>query len=81
MQLINGEGPFCALYNLVDGEHTVELVLKPTCCGKDTASSYVSGINFSVTDISTLGINNKLMQGHAIWDMGLNVCWRWVEYP
>ena len=79
-QLINGEGPFRALYNLVEDEHTVELVLKPSCCGKDTASSYVSGINFSVTDIATLGINNKLMQGHAIWDMGLNVCWRWVEY-
>jgi hypothetical protein len=46
-QLINGEGPFCALYNLVEGEHTVELVLKPSCCVKDAVSSYVSGINFS----------------------------------
>ena len=50
-QLIKGEGPFRALYNLIEGEHTVELVLKLSCCGKDTASSYVSGINFSVTDI------------------------------
>jgi uncharacterized membrane protein len=71
--LINGEGPFCALYNLVKGEHTVELVLKPLCCGKDTVSSYVSRINFSVADIATFGINNKMMQGCAIWDMGLNV--------
>ena len=45
-QLITGDGPFRALYNLVEGEHTVELVLKQLCCGKDTASSYVSGINF-----------------------------------
>jgi hypothetical protein len=44
-QLINGEGPFCAIYNLVEGEHTVELVLKPLCCGKDTALTFVSGIN------------------------------------
>ena len=72
-QLINGEGPFCALYNLVEGEHTVELVLKPSCCGKDTALSYVSGTNFTVADIATFGSNNKLMQGRAIWDMGLNV--------
>ncbi len=61
-QLINGEGPVHALYNLIEGEHTVELVLKPSCCGKDTASSHVSGINFSVVDIATFGINNKLMQ-------------------
>ena len=72
-QLVNGEGPFRALYNLVEGEHTVELVLKPSCCGKDTTSSYVSGTNFSVADIATFGSNNKLMQGQAIWDMGLNV--------
>ena len=72
-QLINGDGPFCALYNLVEGEHTVELVLKPSCCGKDTASSYFSGTNFSVSDIASFGSNNKLMQGRAIWDMGLNV--------
>ena len=65
--------PFAALYNLVESEHTVELVLKPACCEKDTALSYVSGINFSVTDIATFGSNNKLMQGRAIWDMGLNV--------
>ena len=45
-QVVNGEGPFCALYNLVEGEHSVELVLKPSCCGKDTASSYVSGTIF-----------------------------------
>ena len=72
-QLINGEGPFRALYHLVEGEHTVELVLKPSCCGKDTALSYVSGINFTVADIATFGLNNKLMQGCAIWDMGLYV--------
>ncbi len=75
--MVNGEGPFRALYNLVEGEHTVELVLKPLCCGKDTMSRYVSGTNFSVADIATFiatfGSNNKLMQGRAIWDMGLNV--------
>jgi hypothetical protein len=74
-QLVNGEGPFCALYNLVEGEHTVELVLEPSCCGKDTALSYVFGTNFSVADIATFGSNNKLMQGRAIWDMVLNVLW------
>ncbi len=72
-QLVNGEGPFFALYNLVEGEHNDELVLKPSCCEKDTASSYVSGTNFSVADIATFGSNNKLIQGRAIWDMGLNV--------
>ncbi len=72
-KLINGEGPFHALYNLVAGEQTVELVLKPSCCGKDTASSYLSGINSTVADIATFGSNNKLMQGRAIWDRGLNV--------
>jgi hypothetical protein len=60
-QLLNGDGPFCALYNLVEGEHTVELVLKPLCCGKDTASSYASGVNFTIADIATFGSNNKLM--------------------
>ncbi len=73
LQLINGDGPFRTLYNLVEGEDTIELVLKPSCCGKDTASIYVSGINFTVADIATFGSNNKLMQGCAIWDMGLNV--------
>jgi hypothetical protein len=72
-QLINGDGPFRALYKLVEGKHTLELLLKPSCCGNDTASSFVSGTNFTVADIATFGRNNKLMQGRAIWDMGLNV--------
>ncbi len=53
-QLINGDGPFHALYNLVEGEHTIELVLKPSCCGKDTALSYVSGTNFTVAILQHL---------------------------
>ncbi len=63
----------CALYNFAEGEHTVEFVLKPSCCGKDTALSYVAGVNSTLPDIATFGSNNKLMQGRAIWDMGLNV--------
>ena len=66
-------GRFVLFIILVEGEHTVELVLKPSCCGKDTALSYVSGVDFTITDIATLGLINKLMQGRAIWDMGLNV--------
>ncbi len=58
IQLVNGKGLFCALYNVVEGEHTVELVLKPSCCGKDTASSYVAGVHFTVEDIATFGLNN-----------------------
>ena len=34
IQLIVGAGAFCALYNIIECEHTVELVLKPLCCGK-----------------------------------------------
>ena len=74
-QLLNGDGPLYALYNVVDGEHTFEVVLKPSCCGKDTAStsSYVAGVNFTVKDIATFGSNNKMMKGRVLWDVGLNV--------
>ncbi len=73
IQLVNGNGPFRALYNVVESEHTVELVLKPSCCGKDTSLSHVAGVHFTVEDIATFRSNNKVMKGHALWDMGLNV--------
>ena len=73
IQLVNGKGPFCALYNLVEDEHTVELVLKLSCCGKETSSSYVVGVHFTVKDTATFGLNNKKMNRCALWDMGLNV--------
>ena len=60
-------------YNFIEGEHTVELILKPSCCGKETSSSYVAGVHLTVKDISTFGLNNKKMKGHALWDMGLAV--------
>jgi hypothetical protein len=43
-QLIEGEGAFSALYNVTEGEYTRELVLKLSCCGKDTSTSYVAGV-------------------------------------
>ena len=32
--LLDGEGPFAALYNVVEGDFDRELVLKASCCGK-----------------------------------------------
>jgi hypothetical protein len=37
--LLEGEGPFAALYNITEGEFDRELVLKASCYGKDTSSS------------------------------------------
>ena len=70
-QLIEGVGAFCSLYNIIAGEHNVELVLEPPCCGKETLSSYVAGVNFTAEDINTFGNNNKI-KGCALWTKGVN---------
>ena len=66
--LVEGEGPFAALYNITEGEFDQELVLKASCCGKDTSSSYVAGVHFSVDDLQTFGVNKK-MKGRQLWLM------------
>ncbi len=70
--LLEGEGPFRALYNIIKGEFNRELVLKASCCGKDTVSSYVAGVHFSVEDLHTFGVNKKV-KGRQLWLMGLTV--------
>jgi hypothetical protein len=39
--LIAGEGPVRVLYSIIEGETKLELVLKASCCRRDTASSYI----------------------------------------
>ena len=46
--------------------------MKASCCGKDTASSYVAGVHFSVEDLHTFGVNKKV-KGCQLWLMGLSV--------
>ena len=70
--LILGEGPFRALYNIIEGKLEQELVLKVSCCGKDTASLYVAGVHFSVEDLLTFGVNKKV-KCRQLWLMGLTV--------
>jgi len=48
--LLEGESPFAALYNIIEGEFDRELILKASCCRKDTAFLYVAGVHFSVED-------------------------------
>ena len=50
-QLIEGSGAFSLLYDIREGELNVEIVLKTSCCGKDTSSSYVAGVHFTEDDI------------------------------
>jgi hypothetical protein len=71
-QLIEGSGAFRLLYDVREGENDVELVLKPSCCGKETLSSFVDGVHFTEDDIRTFGRNNKV-NGRALWAMGLTV--------
>jgi hypothetical protein len=54
-QLIKGSGAFYLLYKIKEGEHIDELVLKPSCCGKETSSSFVAGVHFTKDDICTFG--------------------------
>jgi hypothetical protein len=70
--LLEGEGPFAVLYNFIEGDFDRELVLKALCCGKDTSSSYVAGIHFSVDDLYTFGVDKKV-KGRQLWLMGTNV--------
>ncbi len=70
--LLTGEGPFSAIYNVIEGEYTRELVLKASCCGRDTASSYVAGAQLTIEDIITFSVGKK-MKGRQLWMMGLNV--------
>jgi hypothetical protein len=70
--LLEGEGPFAALYNIIKGNFDQERVLKASCCGKDTSSSHVAGVHFSVDDLYTFGVDKKL-KGHQLWLMGTNV--------
>jgi hypothetical protein len=58
----------------MEGETNVELVLKPSCCGKYDSSVYVAGVHFTVDDIKTFGINKKI-KGRALWAMGLSLLW------
>ncbi len=46
-------------YNCTEGEINVELVLKPSCCGKYDSSVYVAGVHFTEDDINTFGIKQK----------------------
>ena len=70
-QLIEGEvGAFSALYNVAEGEYTRELILKSSCCGKDTTTSYIAGVHFTIKDLVTFGVKKKV-KGRQIWVMGL----------
>jgi len=71
-QLIEGSCAFRLLYNIKEGEHNVELVLKPSCWGKETLSSYIAGVYFTEDDIRTFG-HNKKVNVCALWAMGLTV--------
>jgi hypothetical protein len=70
--LLDGEGPFAALYNVVEGDFDRELVLKASCCGKATSSSYVAGVHFTVDDLYTFGVGKKV-KGRQLWLMGTTV--------
>jgi hypothetical protein len=72
-QLIEGSGAFRLIYDIKEGELNVELVLKTSCCGKDTLSSYVAGVHFTEDDIRSFGLNKKV-NGRALWAMGLTAC-------
>jgi hypothetical protein len=37
----------------------VELVLKPSCCGKDNLSIYIAGVHFTADDINKFGIKKN----------------------
>ena len=69
---LRGEGPFEALYNIIKGGTQTELVLKASCCKRDTALSYVAGVHFTVEDLITFGVNKKV-KGRQLWAMGLIV--------
>ena len=71
-QLIEGSGAFRLIYDVREGENDVELVLKQSCCGKETSSSYVAGVHFTEDDIRKFG-HNKKVNGRALWAMGLTV--------
>ncbi len=70
--LLEGAGLFAVLYNVIKSEFDRELVLKASCCRKDTASSYVAGVHFTVEDLHTFGVNKKV-KGRQLWLMGLTV--------
>jgi hypothetical protein len=71
-QLIEGEGAFSTLYNVTESEYTRELVLKSSCCGKDTSSSYGAGFHFTLEDLVTFGVK-KRVKGCQTWALGLTV--------
>ncbi len=71
-QLIEEVGAFCLLYNITEGDQIVELVLKPLCSGRDTLSSYTTGVHFTAENIYTFGINKKV-KGRVLWAMWLTV--------
>jgi hypothetical protein len=63
--LIDGDDPFGALYNIVEGNLARKLILKASCCRKDTASLYIAGVHFTVEDLHTFGVNKKV-KGHQL---------------
>ena len=71
-QLIEGSGAFRLIYDIKEGEHNVKLVLKTSCCSKDTLLSYVAGVHFTEDDIHSFGLHKKINE-RALWAMGLTV--------
>jgi hypothetical protein len=70
--LVEGGGQFRALFNIIKGDTQTELVLKASCCRRDTALSYVAGVHLTVEDLITFGVNKKV-RGCQLWAMGLMV--------
>ena len=67
-QLVDGDHAFALLYNTNEGDDGNVLCLKSSCCGEDTSSFYVAGIDFTAKSLETFS-NGKLFQGRAIWKM------------
>ncbi len=75
-QLIEGSGAFSLLYDIREGELNVELVLKTSCCGKDTSYSYIAGVHFTEDDVHFFWSQKKskwvCIVGNGVYSLAIN---------
>lgn len=69
-QVIDGDGPFARLYEMVEGPNGEERVLKFMYCGTDGNLSLVIGRHIKLIDLTHFSGGTKTLAGSTLWKHG-----------
>ena len=71
-QVFDGDGVFSQLYEMMEGAHGEERVLKSMYCGCDGTMSLVVNRHFQLSDITTFSNGTKELAAKTMWKHGAN---------